>query len=134
MSREEEELRIKKLKEEIEVKKAKLNELQDKYFKENELEDIKKQYMNKFFVFRNNSYSCPCKKSDYWDVYYKVIDVDENGGIKTQMLEKDKYGNIRSEISVRGIGYLNLEEITENEYITETSKILGILEERFKNN
>lgn len=107
-------------------------ELQEKYFRLYELEDIKKKYINKYFVYRDNCYSCPEDKSDYWNVYYKVIEVTDNGGIVAVSLQKDKYGRIESEVNTAGIDSLNLEEITEKEYIRETSKILGVLQERFK--
>lgn len=106
-------------------------ELQEKHFKLYELQNIKEKYLNKYFIYRNNCYSCPKKKSDYWNVYYKVIEVNDDGGIIAVSLEKDKYENISSEIKTIGTDYIDLEEITEKEYIKETSKILGVLQERY---
>ena len=106
-------------------------ELQEKHFKLYELQNIKEKYLNKYFIYRNNCYSCQKKKSDYWNVYYKVIEVNDDGGIIAVSLEKDKYENISSEIKTIGTDYIDLEEITEKEYIKETSKILGVLQERY---
>lgn len=123
--------RIEELDKEIDNKISEKVKLQEGYFKLYKLEEIKKKYINKCFVYRNNCYSCPSEKSDYWNVYYKVINVNENGGIVAVSLQKDKYGNIESTIGTIGMDYLNLEEITEKQYIKETSKILGVLQDRF---
>lgn len=123
--------RIKQLDREINSKIKEKMDLQDKCFKMYELEEIKEKYLNKYYIFRNNCYSCPEKKSDYWNVYYKVIEINDNGGIVAVSLQKDKYGRIESEIKTISKECLNLEEITEKDYIKETSKILGILQERF---
>lgn len=123
---------IEQLDKEIDSMVHKKYELQEKYFRLYKLENIKKKYINKYFVYRDNCYSCPEDKSDYWNVYYKVIEVTNNGGIVVVSLQKDKYGRIESEVKTIGINRLNLEEITEKEYIRETSKILGVLQERFK--
>lgn len=124
--------RIEQLDEEIDSKIKEKIELQNKYFKLFKLEKIKKKYLKKYYIYRNNSYSCPKEKSDYWNVYYKVIDVDENGAIIALETQKDKYGVITSKKITLGVKTLNLEEITEKEYIKETSKILGVLQERYK--
>ena len=52
-----------------------------------------KELLGKSFVYKNNSYSVPSKKSDYWNVYLKVIKVIEDG-IKVLAVEKNSYGNI----------------------------------------
>lgn len=124
--------RIKQLDKEINDKIEEKYCLQKKHFELYELKKIKEKYMNKYYIYRDNCYSCPEKKSDYWNVYYKVIDVNENGGIKAISLQKDKYGQITSEEAILSIDMLNLEEITEKEYLRETSKILGILQERYE--
>lgn len=33
-----------------------------------------KSLVGKCFIYKRNSYSCPRKKSDYWDVYRKILD------------------------------------------------------------
>lgn len=124
--------RIKQLDKEIDNKIEEKYQLQKKHFELYELKKIKEKYMNKYYIYRDNCYSCPEKKSEYWNVYYKVIDVNEDGGIKAISLQKDKYGQITSEETMISINRLRLEEITEREYIRETSKILGVLQERFK--
>lgn len=124
--------RIEQLDKEIDSKIKEKMALQEKHFRLYKLEEIKKKYLNKYFVYRNNCYSCPSEKSDYWNVYYKVIEVNEYGAIIATSLQKDKYGKIESTIGAVGVDHLNLEEITEKEYIKETSKILGVLQERFK--
>lgn len=123
---------IEQLDKEIDSKIAEKVRLQEKYFKLYDLQEIKKKYLGKYYIYRDNCYSCPSENSDYWNVYYKVIDVDESGAIKAVSLQKDKYGKIVSGIDVIGVGSLHLDEITEKEYIRETSKILGILQERYK--
>lgn len=123
---------IEQLDEEIDSMIQKKCKLQEEYFKLYKLDDIKKKYLNKYYIYIDNSYSFPKEKSDYWNVYYKVIDVDENGGITALELQKDKYGTITSKKTTIGIDSLNLEEITEKEYIMETSKILKELQERYK--
>lgn len=132
MDKEEMKKQIEQLDKEIDSMIHKKCELQEEYFKLYKLDDIKKKYLDKYYIYRNNSYSCPKEKSDYWNVYYKVINVDENGGIIALELQKNKYGIITSKETMIGVDPLNLEEITEKEYIRETSKILKELQERYK--
>lgn len=60
--------------------------------------------VGKSFVYRNNSYSCPEKKSDYWDVYKKVLECDYGGKDNIQFIVEefstDKYGKIQLEVRV----------------------------------
>lgn len=132
MDKEEMKKQIEQLDKEIDSMIHKKCELQEEYFKLYKLDDIKKKYLDKYYIYRNNSYSCPKEKSDYWNVYYKVINVDENGGIIALELQKNKYGIITSKETMIGVDPLNLEEITEKEYIRETTKILKELQERYK--
>jgi len=50
--------------------------------------------IGKTFIYKRNSYSCPEKKSDYWDVYLKVLKVIKYG-VLVLKVDKDSYGNIR---------------------------------------
>jgi len=33
-----------------------------------------KKMLGQCYVYRNNSYSCPDKKNDYWNIFRKIID------------------------------------------------------------
>lgn len=121
--------KIKELSNEIINKSAERQKIQDLYFKLFELDELKKKYLHKYFVYRNNCYSCPEKESDYWNVYYKVINVNEYGGIEAISLQKDKYGRIESQITQMSP---ELEEITKEEYIKETMKIVNDFIERYE--
>lgn len=121
--------KIKELSNEIINKSAERQKFQNLYFKLFELDELKKKYLNKYFVYRNNCYSCPEKESDYWNVYYKVINVNECGGIEAISLQKDKYGRIESQITQMSP---ELEEITKEEYIEETMKIVNDFMKRYE--
>ena len=121
--------KIKDIDKEINNKIKEKYELQEEYFKLYEIKELKEKYLNKYFVYRNNCYSCPEKETDYWNVYYKVININEYGGIEAISLQKDKHGRIESQITQMSP---ELEEITKEEYIKETSKILNLVEERHK--
>lgn len=121
--------KIKDIDKEINNKIKEKYELQEEYFKLYEIKELKEKYLNKYFVYRNNCYSCPEKETDYWNVYYKVININEYGGIEAISLQKDKHGRIESQITQMSP---ELEEITKEEYIKETSKILNLFEERHK--
>lgn len=129
MPEEELKTKIKLLDREIDNNIAEKYKLQEEYYKMYEIPRLNEKYLNKYFIYRNNSYSCPKTENDYWNVYYKVIKIAENGGIEAIELQKDKYGKIESSITTMSP---DLEEITENEYIRETSKILGALQERYR--
>ena len=129
MSEEELKNKIELLDREIDSNIAEKYKLQEKYYELYELPKLKKKYLNKYFIYKNNSYSCPSKKSDYWNVYYKVIEITENGRIKAIKTQKDIFGCIES--CITDMSY-DLKEITEKEYIVGISKIIGILQDRYK--
>ena len=129
MSEEELKNKIELLDREIDSNIAEKYKLQEKYYELYELPKLKKKYLNKYFIYKNNSYSCPSKKSDYWNVYYKVIEITEYGAIKAIETQKDKYGKIESNITNMST---DLEEITEKEYTVGISKIIATLENRYK--
>ena len=83
--------KIKELEKEIESKSSEQWKLREEQCKKYKVPKLKKKYLNKYFIYRDNSYSFPSKKSDYWNVYYKVIEITENGGIKAIQTQKDKY-------------------------------------------
>lgn len=114
--------KIKELDKEINEKVAERNKLKEQYFTSYALEELKEKYLDRYFVYRNNCYSCPENESDYWDVYYKPINVNEYGAIEAIRLEIDKYGEIRSSIATMPP---KMEEITKEEYVKETMKIIN---------
>ncbi len=66
--------------------------------------------VGKCLVYRRNSYSCPEKKSDYWDVYRRVLDCIYDGEWDFYFIVEDfctdSYG--KSEIKVeRQSAYIN---------------------------
>lgn len=50
------------------------------------------QNVGKCFVARN-CYSCPEKKSDYWNVYYMVLNLNDGNGVDVLQLQIDRDGN-----------------------------------------
>ena len=120
--------KIKELSNEIINKSVERQKFQNLYFQLFELDKLKKKYLNKYFVYRNDCYSCPEKESDYWNVYYKVININEYGGIEAISLQKDRYGRIESQITQMSP---ELEEITKEEYIEETMKIVNDFMKRY---
>ena len=114
--------KIKDIDKEINNKIQEKYNLQEEYFKLYKLKELKEKYLNKYFVYRNNCYSCPEKETDYWNVYYKVININKYGSIEAISLQKDKYGRIESQITQMSP---ELEEITKEEYIKETMKIVN---------
>lgn len=50
------------------------------------------QHVGKCFVARN-CYSCPEKKSDYWNVYYMVLSLNDGNGVDVLQLQIDRDGN-----------------------------------------
>lgn len=121
--------KIKELSNEIINKSAERQKFQNLYFQLFELDELKKKYLNKYFVYRNNCYSCPEKQADYWNVYYKVININQYGGIEAISLQKDKYGRIESQITQMSP---ELEEITKEEYEKETMKIVNDFMKRYE--
>ena len=108
---------LEKIKKEIDIKYdkylKKLYEERTKIQDEIENEDCK-ALVGKTFIYKNNSYSCPEKKSDYWNVYLKVVDVFD-GGIICFTCEKDSDGNIQIQTEKRYgknslIGYVPCKE------------------------
>lgn len=121
--------KIKDIDKEINNKIQEKYNLQEEYFKLYKLKELKEKYLNKYFVYRNNCYSCPEKETDYWNVYYKVININKYGSIEAISLQKDKYGRIESQTTQMSP---ELEEITKEEYIKETMKIVNDFMKRYE--
>ncbi len=132
MKEEEMKNKMKEIEKDIDNKISEKYKLQEEYYEMYELPRLRKKYLNKYFIYRNNSYSCPETEDDYWNVYYKIIEITKNGSIQAIELQKDKYGKIESNITTMSPNLEEIEEITEKEYIRETSKILGELQKRYK--
>lgn len=60
-----------------------------------EVEDLRIKYLNKYYKYPNNSYSCPESKEDYWDIYYYIYNVTEDGMLDTIKHEKNSDNEIR---------------------------------------
>ena len=93
-----------------------------------------KQLIGKCFKLKT-SYSCPEKKSDYWNVYSKIVSIRPDdlylggasadkvlAGCKTITFQKNKYGSI-SITYVHCIG----EEISIDEFNKEFENIISIV-------
>lgn len=89
---------IKKVSEQIEKLQNKVRALVDKREKLNEefLEQnkIPESFVGYSYIYRNNSYSCPQKKSDYWDEYCFIVDYKESM-FEILRFSKDSNGMIR---------------------------------------
>ena len=67
----------------------KRTKLRDEIFKEES-----SKLVGKTFVYRNNTFGRGSKKSDYWDVFIKVIKSND-GGLKILSVDKDAHGNVQ---------------------------------------
>ena len=118
---------LEKIKKEIDLKYDKY--LKKLYKQEKKLKDeIEKQdsreLLGKTFVYKNNSYSCPEKKSDYWNVHLKVIGLI-SGGIKVLTVEKDSHGCIIIQTENRWNNILHgYEPCKEKEFENHYNKLL----------
>jgi len=92
---------------ELNVVNKKIDKLYNKFIKPLEKEKsilrekVEKEkcesLLGKTFVYKDNSYSCPSKKSDYWNNYMKVVKVGDYG-VDCLIVSKDSYGRIQIEI------------------------------------
>lgn len=100
----------------ISEQKAELYKMMDEYGEKYEAQELKAEYMNKYFVYNNNCYSCPEKPEDYWNVYYKVISINGKQ-IECIAFSKDSNNSICFENETRFESAMsNLKEITQEEY------------------
>jgi hypothetical protein len=101
-----------------------LYELRDEYDSKYVSEDLKKQYLNKFFIYKDNCYSCPEKPEDYWNIYY-YIDKIEGTTFNCIIIEKDKYGEIKIRRDHRIFSMMqSLIEITKKEFLINFNNIV----------
>lgn len=127
--------KIEDLKKNIGDLQTELNQEQEQYFKLYILGDFQKKLVGKCFVKENN-YSCPEDPNDYWNVYRKVLSVDEDGYGKYIDIQKDKYGNIRCDtwgFDCQVNPFSDDIEITEEEFKKQSLKIIGGMEEKLIN-
>ena len=89
-----------------------------------EREEERKRLQNlaeKCFIYKDNCFSCPSSLKDYWDVYYKILDVTNNNCLMCLEFQTNKYGHIT--IEMKPI----LKECLEND-----KKIISITKEEFE--
>jgi len=89
-------------------------------------EEKAKELVGKYFVYRDNCYSCPEMKDDYWDSYYLILDKEGN----VLKVEKDSEGNIG--INKEKMGMFpdiqeHYEECSGKEFDEELQKLSGEL-------
>jgi len=85
-----------------------------------ENEELKGKYLGKYFKYPRNCYSCPKTEEDYWDIYYYVVSVTENGMLNTIRHEKTSDGEIKIGKEIKhGMSFLSSEivEVSKNEYV-----------------
>ena len=78
---------LKQIEAEILKLREQSNAILEKESKEKHIPELKK-YIGQCFIYKNNCYSCPQKKSDYWDEFLMVIDFVEANGYSYFILEK----------------------------------------------
>ena len=117
--------RLKELeKQELLIREEK-NKILEKEKQEIHIPELKK-YVGRFFKYPKNCYSCPEKKSDYWDDYYRILDfvndtfivencyVDSNGKAVIQIETKWWNDSKRP--------FPTLKEISQKEYENAKTK------------
>ena len=92
------------------------------------------ELIGKTFIYKDNSFSCPSKRSDYWDVYLKVIGYID-GGVLVLTIEKNAHGNIQIETQERYgnhlMGYVPCSEAMFEKYFKKYSgELLKFKEKR----
>lgn len=85
------------LRKEIELLQNEVEKIQKKELKQ-KLPDYKK-LIGTYWKTKNN-YACPNKPSDYWNLYIKVVEVDNNGDLYTAKVQIDQYGHLSVEPKV----------------------------------
>lgn len=121
-------LSIERLAEQGKTINKSLIELKNKYFKY-EVEELKAKYQNTFWIYKNNCYSCPQSSEDYWDVYYFVRNVDEDGIIELLefSINKDFELTIKEE-KTSSCCFNNYEAITKEEFLTKWEEAMGLID------
>jgi len=98
-----------------------------------------KKMVGQCFAYRNDCYSCPKKKSDYWNAFRKIIDYVENKGRGFYFIYEEFFinskGIIKWEINYHSpylnkewwnceVPFSSYEKITEKEYNSEKIKMI----------
>lgn len=91
----------------------------------------KSKDIGRCFKSRNN-YSCPEEDGDFWWVYYRVIDVNQEGYYSCVYFQTDKYGRLEASVDFRNYIYEDWEEITKNEYDVAVEKHISSVEKMLK--
>lgn len=105
------------------------------YQDQKEIEDEKKmrqenqELLGSFWIYKNNSYSCPSDDKDYWNMYRKVIAFSKDGRLLCEDYEIDSHGRVNViqhvEGSYNSSGFHEgWKQITEEEFITGSRKVL----------
>lgn len=104
----------------IKQEREKLYKIQDE-LQVFENDELKEKYLGKYFKYSRNCYSCPKTEEDYWDIYYFVVNVVENGMLNTIRHEKTSDGEIKIGKELKhGMSFLD-------------SKIIEVSKEEYKN-
>ncbi len=121
---------IKQQKERLMQEQKLLNELEYKYLNWIHVPSLKEKYVGKFLKYPNNCYSCPSLDSDYWDVYYYITSVNENGCAEAICFEKDSYGEIRiKKEQIYNIDQRDLKEIGRGEFVDMWNEMIKEINE-----
>jgi hypothetical protein len=80
---------IEETKEQFNILRDKLSKLEEQY-KEYDIQDTKDKYTNTYWVYRNNSYSLAKSEDDFWDEFYFIKNVDNDGDIEALKFYLDK--------------------------------------------
>lgn len=83
------EQKIKDATNEFHLWRRNLNEL-EKQYKQYKIQDMKNKYTNTYWIYKNNCYSMPETKEDYWDVFYYIQNVDNIGDIEVLEFSIDR--------------------------------------------
>jgi hypothetical protein len=86
----------------------------------------REQLVGRYFKYADNSYSCPSKPEDYWDVFYHVIGLGDDGWLVVSKFETDCRNAIRVQLDTKP-GCDDLIEITAEEWGVAFVKLQHLL-------
>jgi hypothetical protein len=117
---------IKDLELKIDQDSDKLIKLKEKLFRDFGIPGIKSKYLHTYWKYPNNCYSCPETENDYWDEFYYVYDVDDNGKILFINFSNDKNGKTEIETKIGDIDYFSykITQITKEEFTSNWDQLL----------
>ena len=119
--------KIKELEKKEQAIRKEKNELLEKERQEIHIPRLKK-YIGRYFMYPKNCYSCPEKKEDYWDEFYRVVDfvndtfivenccVDSQGVATIKIETRYEYADGRKPFS-------SWVEITKEQYEKELARV-----------